>query len=476
MKSVSGNNITQANFQNSNINLRNSNNPKPQDTSATLRLLQGNSGFNYIRLLRLISLLISLLKGHDGNSGKRIDGTHTDDKLEGTQGNDRIRGFAGDDILNGNDGNDKLYGGKGNDRLNGGAGNDTLVDNQGSNTFNGGAGDDTIRLSGKLSDYEISPLRIPGENPFRLVNRNTGDSQIVFNVENFRFSDKTVTAKDLFKFINPPALQLSKAQDAALRKHFNIPNNFQHQVLDSDRNGKLSAGDVLVLSGGITGGEISRQTLSDADVKAINSSTNNNARAQFEANIKKWQKANIKDYSFTFQRSCFCIRDVTRPVNLDIRNGKVNSASFSDTGKPLTDAASINKVTIDDMFKAIKNGLDNNAETVRVTYDPTYGYPTSIFIDQSRQIADEETSFTIKDFQRNDEPIFTTLALGEEDGGTGGIDIGNPKPVEPPVLTTLALGEEDGGVGGIDIGNPKPVDPPVLTTLALGEEDGGYTK
>lgn len=44
-------------------------------------------------------------------------------------------------------------------------------------------------------------------------------------------------------------------------------------------------------------------------------------------------------------------------------------------------------------------------------------------------------------------PIATTLALGEEDGGSPG-----------PIFTTLALGEEDGGL---------------MTTLALGEEDGG---
>ena len=45
----------------------------------------------------------------------------------------------------------------------------------------------------------------------------------------------------------------------------------------------------------------------------------------------------------------------------------------------------------------------------------------------------------------------TTLALGEEDGGT-----------KPPDITTKAMGEEDGCIK-----------PPDVTTMALGEEDGG---
>ncbi len=476
MKSVTGN-ITPASFQSSTAREESSRSKSrhinPRTPSPVLTtLLQGNTGFNYTSLLRLISLLVALLRGHDADndSGRTLNGTRGNDQLNGTSGNDRIRGFAGNDTLNGNDGNDSLYGGKGNDRLNGGAGNDSLTDNQGSNTFNGGAGNDTIRLNGKLTDYTIVPFSVnpkdSGNTGFRLTHKKTGDIQTVLNVENFRFRDTRLSAKALRERVEPPTLVLSKVQEAGIRKVFNIPNHFSYHVLDSDRDGKLSAGDTLVISGGITGGEISRQTLSDADIQAIASSGNTDARTQFEANYKKWQNARIRDYSFTFQRTCFCPREITRPVDLDIRNGKVNSASFSDTGEPLPQIASTNRVTIDDMFKAIEKGLDNNAEVVKVNYDPTYGYPTSIFIDQSTFIADEEMSFTINNFQRNDEPVFTTLAVGEEDGG----GIGNPLPIDPPVLTTLALGEEDGG----GMNEPKPVaDPPVLTTKALGEEDDG---
>jgi len=78
----------------------------------------------------------------------------------------------------------------------------------------------------------------------------------------------------------------------------------------------------------------------------------------------------------------------------------------------------------------------------------------------------------------------TTLAVGEEDGGTKPPDVttkamgeedGGIKPPgggdKPPIdMTTMALGEEDGGIKPPGGGNKPPID---VTTLALGEEDGG---
>jgi hypothetical protein len=60
----------------------------------------------------------------------------------------------------------------------------------------------------------------------------------------------------------------------------------------------------------------------------------------------------------------------------------------------------------------------------------------------------------------DEEPVFTTLALGEE---------GDPDPTWPGEVTTMALGEE----GDTDPDLCLPVwapDEPVMTTMALGEE------
>lgn len=197
------------------------------------------------------------------------------------------------------------------------------------------------------------------------------------------------------------------------------------------------------------------------------SNANKAAQRELQTNQQKWQKAGIDDYSFTLQRNCFCRGDATRPVNIEVQDGKIASATFADTGEPLPADTDFNKLTVNDLFKQVGEVLSSGAERVDVKYDPKYGFPTSIYIDRSSQIADEEVGFTISNFQRNDKPTFTTLAVGEEDGGGGGCPL--PKP-EPPIATTLALGEEDGGGGGRPL--PKP-EPPTVTTMAYGEEDNG---
>lgn len=472
---------------------------QPKATSSYNGTLGNRSRYsanNYQSLLELISSLIALLKGNkneNNSTGRTITGSNRDEVLKGTANDDIFKGRGGADNLSGLAGNDRLLGGRGDDKLDGGEGDDLLIDEKGSNLLDGGLGNDTAKFSGKLSDYEITPYDIDSSrNNFRITNQRTGDIQTLLNIENYQFKDQTLTAAQLRASIEPPALKLDLAQDQAIRDHFNVPNNFGLSVLDSDRDKTLSAGDILVLTGGITGGEISRQEITAADVGVINGSGNQDAREAYDANRQKWQDSNIRDYSFTLQRSCFCTPDVTRPVNISIENGKLVDASYADTAEPLSDTAQqINQLKVNDLFKQIGEALDSNAERVDVTYDKQYGFPTSVYIDRDSRLADEEVGFNISNFQRDD-PVFTTLAVGEEDGGGIGYPI--PPQPEPPIATTLALGEEDGGydplppqpqppiltthaIGEEDSGNPEPVkppvEPPVATTKALGEEDGG---
>lgn len=271
----------------------------------------------------------------------------------------------------------------------------------------------------------------------------------------------------------PKPLELDKQQDQNIRNRFGIFGELNYEVLDNNRDGKLSAGDELVISGGITGGEVSRQKLTRKDVTAINGSGLSDAQGQLDANRKKWESQGIDDYSFTLQRNCFCRGDAIRPINIEVRDGSVTSARYADTGELIPDDRQYNKQSVynlnaDGLFNLVEQGIKGGAAQVDVTYDKTFGIPTSIYIDQSQQIADEEMGYTISNFRP--EPSVTTLAIGEEGNGGGPVII--DPPVEPPVATTKALGEEDGGIKPFPI--KPPIEPPIATTLALGEEDGGY--
>lgn len=69
-------------------------------------------------------------------------------------------------------------------------------------------------------------------------------------------------------------LDLSNKEQEAIKNRFGLSGEQGFSVTDKDGNKKLSAGDVVVVSGGFTGGHIRDITLTEADVKAINQSEN----------------------------------------------------------------------------------------------------------------------------------------------------------------------------------------------------------
>jgi hypothetical protein len=104
----------------------------------------------------------------------------------------------------------------------------------------------------------------------------------------------------------------------------------------------------------------------------------------------RWQQQNIQNYTYTFQRGCFCPREYTRPVKLKINNQHVAQAEFADTGEPLPPNVQGNKQTVTDLFRLIQSAIDKNAFRIIAKYDEQYGYPISINIDYDERIADEE--------------------------------------------------------------------------------------
>ena len=55
--------------------------------------------------------------------------------------------------------------------------------------------------------------------------------------------------------------------------------------------------------------------------------------------------------------------------------------------------------TIDGLFDFIQEAINRNAESIQVTYDPTYAYPTSVSIDYIKQAVDEEMAFKASDLK-----------------------------------------------------------------------------
>ncbi len=106
-----------------------------------------------------------------------------------------------------------------------------------------------------------------------------------------------------------------------------------------------------------------------------------------------------EDYVFTFTRFCECTAEYGGTFRVYVTAGVV--ANATDLAGTQTSAEILATLpTIDDIFDTIDTAEVEGAASVVVEYDPNEGYPTSVAIDYSEQIADEEYSVSVRDVVR----------------------------------------------------------------------------
>ena len=126
------------------------------------------------------------------------------------------------------------------------------------------------------------------------------------------------------------------------------------------------------------------------------------ASAEFDKNRIKWQDANIVHYRYNIFVSCFCAFRDDMPMTVEINNGEVVSIT-SVKGNVITPSDSLYEVVknyagMDALFTQLKDA-SAEADKVEVTYDPTYGFPTILAIDQIEQAMDDELYITVDNFE-----------------------------------------------------------------------------
>ena len=106
-----------------------------------------------------------------------------------------------------------------------------------------------------------------------------------------------------------------------------------------------------------------------------------------------WQESGVNSYSMEIRQwssSFFWHGNVT------VRDNKVVSSELIDTNFP--DTFDPEHRTIDDWFGVLKRNINNKVHRIDVTYDKTFGYPKTAFIDVELWIADEEQGWSILKF------------------------------------------------------------------------------
>ena len=105
------------------------------------------------------------------------------------------------------------------------------------------------------------------------------------------------------------------------------------------------------------------------------------------------------DYSYSLEMRCYCANQ-DQQYRITVAGGEVTDVTWATegdghaVGDPVSDEYA--RVTIQDV---IDKGNDPKAAQVDVEWPAGQDYPTSIYVDQDKMVADEEVTWVISDVQ-----------------------------------------------------------------------------
>jgi hypothetical protein len=101
--------------------------------------------------------------------------------------------------------------------------------------------------------------------------------------------------------------------------------------------------------------------------------------------------------------SCFCAFRDQMPLTVEVLDGQIVHMAAADGTLVLDTDPNYEffapHATIDLLFADIESAVNEGADSVTVTYDPTYGFPAEIGIDFSQEMADEEMYYSVSGFE-----------------------------------------------------------------------------
>ena len=123
----------------------------------------------------------------------------------------------------------------------------------------------------------------------------------------------------------------------------------------------------------------------------------------FDKNLAKWNDANISHYRYQLFIGCFCPFMEDMPITIEVMNGEIVSMTSGkgtaiDSTNPLYEIAN-RYSTIDRVFLALEADQTGDADEVVVAFDPTYGFPANVAVDNIKEAIDDEISYQISNFE-----------------------------------------------------------------------------
>jgi hypothetical protein len=105
------------------------------------------------------------------------------------------------------------------------------------------------------------------------------------------------------------------------------------------------------------------------------------------------------DYAYTLEQRCFCA-NIDQKYRVTVVGGKATEVTWAtagdshQVGDPVPDDAKYLMLSIQDI---VDQGNDPKAARIEVEWPAGQLYPTSVYIDRDKMIADEEVTWVISD-------------------------------------------------------------------------------
>jgi hypothetical protein len=120
---------------------------------------------------------------------------------------------------------------------------------------------------------------------------------------------------------------------------------------------------------------------------------------ELEFHREQWQDADIQHYRMEFRASCFCGREFTELVTVEVLQDSIRSVTVVSTGLSVENMPTDAWLTVAELFAAVEQAILEEADELQVTYNAELGYPEFIFIDLEEMVIDEEMGYQVFDLE-----------------------------------------------------------------------------
>lgn len=113
-----------------------------------------------------------------------------------------------------------------------------------------------------------------------------------------------------------------------------------------------------------------------------------------------WQDQAIGSYDYEFERSCLCPESLRQRVLVSITDSTVVAVTYVDGGAAVPDSAFASYFTVEGLFRQAQIGINLLADSLVVEYDAALHYPTTIVVDPSWRVLNDELALYASALQR----------------------------------------------------------------------------